>query len=50
MSILVMLEFDSGNHHVGAAGRYLSDANVMSDALSTLDTYLAWGRAHLESM
>jgi hypothetical protein len=49
MSLLVMVEFESGVHHIGVAGRYLKDPAIMNAASVRLNEYLAWGRAQLDS-
>jgi hypothetical protein len=48
VSMVVIIQFTSGSHHVGATGRYIEDDKAMSEALNKLNSYLEWGRAYLE--
>ncbi len=48
-SIVVVVQFASGKHHIGAAGQYLHDQEAADSALTGLDDYLTWGRTYLES-
>ncbi len=50
LSLVVIVEFESGHHHMGVTGRYSHDEALANRAVASLQDFLAKGREFLGTM